>query len=92
MNISGIVNERKSSSADGAVQEAEKAADSVISGKEATVELSPQSSYIRRLQHQIAEKYNIHSQSTGKEPFRRVTLFSPKGSSLAREDRAASND
>jgi predicted RNA-binding protein Jag len=77
---------------DGGVQEAEKAADRVISGKETTVELSPQSSYIRRLQHQIAEKYNLDSQSTGKEPFRRVTLFSPKGSNLPREDRAATDD
>jgi len=39
------------------------------------VELSPQSSYIRRLQHQMAEKYHLQSRSTGIEPNRRVRLF-----------------
>ena len=39
------------------------------------VELSPQSSYIRRLQHQLAEKYHLQSRSTGIEPNRRVRMF-----------------
>jgi len=39
------------------------------------VELSPQSSYIRRLQHQLAEKYRLESRSTGIEPNRRVRVF-----------------
>jgi stage III sporulation protein SpoIIIAA len=39
------------------------------------VELSPQSSYIRRLQHQLAEKYHLESRSTGLEPNRRVRVF-----------------
>lgn len=39
------------------------------------IELSPQSSYIRRLQHQLAEEHGLASRSFGKEPNRRVKLF-----------------
>ncbi len=39
------------------------------------VELPPANSYIRRLQHQIASRYNLESQSAGKEPFRRVRIL-----------------
>lgn len=37
-----------------------------------TVELSPQTSYVRRLQHQLAEQHRVQSRSTGLEPNRRV--------------------
>jgi hypothetical protein len=40
----------------------------------APVELSPQSAYIRRLQHQLAEQHSLSSRSTGKEPYRRVRI------------------
>ncbi len=39
------------------------------------VELPPQNAFIRRLQHQMAERYNLVSQSKGREPFRRVRIF-----------------
>ncbi len=39
------------------------------------VELPPQNSFIRRLQHQMAERYNLLSQSRGREPFRRVKIY-----------------
>jgi len=39
------------------------------------VELSPQSSYVRRLQHQLAEQHRLQSRSTGLEPNRRVRIF-----------------
>ncbi len=39
------------------------------------VELSPQSSYVRRLQHQLAEQHLLQSRSTGLEPNRRVRIF-----------------
>ena len=39
-----------------------------------SVELSPQSSYVRRLQHQLAEEYRVRSRSTGMEPNRRVMI------------------
>ncbi len=39
------------------------------------VELTPQTSYVRRLQHQLAEEHRIMSRSTGLEPNRRVLFF-----------------
>lgn len=39
------------------------------------VDLAPQTAEIRKLQHQLAERYNLASVSRGKEPFRRVRIF-----------------
>ncbi len=39
------------------------------------VELMPQTSYVRRLQHQLAEQHRVMSRSTGLEPNRRLVLF-----------------
>jgi predicted RNA-binding protein Jag len=61
-----------------ALSEAEGAVIKVESGQEA-VELSPQSAYIRRLQHLIAERNALSSQSTGKEPDRRVRIYKERG-------------
>ncbi len=58
-----------------AMTEAERAVEQVMSGDEGAVELSPQSSYIRRLQHLVAERSALSSQSTGKEPNRRVRIY-----------------
>jgi len=41
------------------------------------VELTPQTSYVRRLQHQLAEQHRVMSRSTGLEPNRRVLVFRP---------------
>ena len=49
-------------------------------GGERSIELSPQSSYIRRLQHVLAQRYNLASASTGRDPQRRVVIFNPQGS------------
>ncbi|MCL0094429.1 single-stranded DNA-binding protein, partial [Dehalococcoidales bacterium] len=57
-----------------AIAEAEEAIIKVKSAQEA-VELSPQRAYIRRLQHLIAERNNLSSQSVGKEPNRRVRIY-----------------
>jgi len=54
-----------------ATKEAEAAISLVLSGQE-EVELSPQSAYIRRLQHLLAEQSHVQSQSRGREPNRRV--------------------
>jgi stage III sporulation protein SpoIIIAA len=40
-----------------------------------SVELPPQNAYIRRLQHQLAEQFQVGSRSTGREPHRRVKLY-----------------
>ena len=57
-----------------ALQEAEDAVSQVLANSKA-VELSPQSAYIRRLQHQLAERYNLASRSKGREPYRRVKIY-----------------
>jgi predicted RNA-binding protein Jag len=57
-----------------AIQEAEEGSEEALRTSE-TVELRPKNSYLRRLQHQIVEKYNLKSVSLGKEPFRRVCIY-----------------
>jgi len=64
----------KANSIKAALTEAEEAVVQVKGGEE-SVELSPQSAYIRRLQHLIAERNALLSQSTGKDPNRRVRIF-----------------
>ncbi len=39
------------------------------------VELTPQNSYIRRLQHQLVQRYGLASESKGDDPFRRVVIY-----------------
>jgi hypothetical protein len=43
------------------------------------VELAPQNAYVRRLQHQMAERHNLMSRSRGTEPNRRVELLPEEG-------------
>jgi stage III sporulation protein SpoIIIAA len=57
-----------------AMSETEQAIRIVIKEQE-PVELSPQNAYIRRLQHQMAERANVVSRSRGREPYRRVRLY-----------------
>ena len=57
-----------------ALREAEDAIDEVLR-TEQPVELTPQNAFIRRLQHELAERYHVNSESTGREPHRRVRLF-----------------
>jgi stage III sporulation protein SpoIIIAA len=56
-----------------ALEEAEFAIQRVLDGEEA-VELMPQNSYIRRLQHQLAAEHELASDSLGTEPYRRVRI------------------
>ncbi len=58
-----------------ALLETEQAIERVVNGAADAIELQPQSSYIRRLQHQLAERYNLTSESRGKEPNRRVKIY-----------------
>ncbi|HEY8439289.1 MAG TPA: R3H domain-containing nucleic acid-binding protein, partial [Candidatus Limnocylindrales bacterium] len=57
-----------------ALRETEAAIGLVLNRSE-PVELSPQNAYIRRLQHQMAERANLVSRSRGREPYRRVRLY-----------------
>ena len=45
------------------------------------IELAPANSYVRRVQHQIATRYNLDSKSAGKEPLRRVKIL-PDGTGM----------
>lgn len=58
-----------------AIMEAEQAITRVMNGERSAVELTPRESYVRRLQHQLAERYNVSSESRGREPNRRVKIF-----------------
>ena len=57
-----------------AMDEAEQAANRVLSGEQ-TVHLAPQRSYIRRLQHLLGQRYNVASVSQGREPERSVLFY-----------------
>ena len=41
------------------------------------VELTPQNSYVRRLQHQLVEQHALTARSTGDEPNRRLVILRP---------------
>jgi stage III sporulation protein SpoIIIAA len=57
-----------------AMTEAEEAIHAVIA-QARPVELTPQRAYIRRLQHELAQRFNLNSTSRGKEPQRRVRIL-----------------
>ena len=59
---------------DSALVEAQGAAERVLNGA-TSVDLNPQRAYIRRLQHLLAERYHVTSNSSGRDPNRRVTLY-----------------
>ncbi|MBF6592777.1 MAG: hypothetical protein IVW57_19875, partial [Ktedonobacterales bacterium] len=59
-----------------AMREAEDAINRLLTrGGASHVDLTPANAYVRRVQHQIAERYNLASRSYGKEPHRRVKIF-----------------
>lgn len=57
-----------------AVSETEEAIRRVLSGQR-SADLSPQNSYVRRQQHEMARQANLISHSYGKEPRRHVRIF-----------------
>lgn len=73
-HIKQTVNEDRDTNFKHALDEAKEAVDLIKKGED-TVDLSPQSAYIRRLQHLVAERHGMFSQSTGKDPNRRVRIF-----------------
>lgn len=58
-----------------AMMETEDAINRLVNGETEAVDLRPQSNFLRRLQHQMAERYNLRSESRGKEPHRRVRIM-----------------
>ena len=59
---------------DSALLEAEEAAQRVLGG-EFSVQLNPQRAYVRRLQHLLAQRFNLASTSRGREPERSVLFY-----------------
>lgn len=57
-----------------ALREAEEAIGQVMTGDDA-IDLTPQNAYIRRLQHMLAQRYNLSSRSMGKDPYRQVRIL-----------------
>jgi len=57
-----------------ALREVEEAIAEVFESAQ-PVELAPQNSYVRRLQHQLVQRYGLASESRGEEPLRRVVIF-----------------
>ena len=70
--------EQRVPSANEAIREAEDAIIRVQRTVE-PVELSPQNSYVRRLQHELIDSHGLASESRGKSPFRRVVVFPERG-------------
>jgi stage III sporulation protein SpoIIIAA len=69
-----------------AMEETEEAIGSIVTGERHQVDLEPRNAYIRRIQHQIAQKFNVGSRSHGREPNRRVRVFKDGDTSLPFED------
>jgi stage III sporulation protein SpoIIIAA len=60
---------------DQALEEAREAIEAVANGQSDEIELAPQNAYVRRLQHELAERASLSSRSTGHEPVRRVQIY-----------------
>ncbi len=57
-----------------ALTEAESAISSIMSGGPAKA-LSPQAPPVRRMQHELAERYSLASRSRGRDPYRHVEIY-----------------
>jgi hypothetical protein len=57
-----------------ALREVEDAISEVMASAQ-PVELAPQNSYVRRLQHELIQRYGLASESKGADPFRRVVIY-----------------
>lgn len=62
-----------------ALEEARQAISRVMDRLE-PIELTPRRAYIRRLQHQLVERFNLSSRSIGDEPTRRLRILPPASS------------
>jgi len=74
-DANGLYNSASEDPTTKALLETEDAIHQVLNKDLMTAELAPANAYIRRLQHQMATRYNLNSRSRGKEPNRRVKIF-----------------
>ena len=68
-----------------AMTEAEEEIHTVLQ-QDRVVELAPQRAYIRRRQHELAQRFNVTSQSRGREPQRRVRIMPGGGGAYFTEE------
>ncbi len=61
-----------------AIEETQRALELLRTGARSSVQLSPQEASVRRMQHEMAREANMLSRSSGKEPMRRVTIYSDR--------------
>jgi len=61
-----------------ALAEAEAAINQVFD-RNRPVELAPQKSRLRRLQHELVKRYGLVSKSEGAEPLRRLVVYPSEG-------------
>ena len=72
--LKDMFNEDQVFSEEQALREAEDALNRVESS-DSPIELNPQNSYLRKLQHELAGEYRVKSASIGEEPNRRVVYY-----------------
>ncbi len=77
--LSSIFELRRASPEDDAMEEAKSAIAEIREGRRESVELAPQNAYLRRLQHELAERASLASRSAGHEPYRRVEILRQNG-------------
>jgi len=68
-----------------ALREAEEAIHDIRMGHETSVQLAPAPAYIRRKQHELAQRFNLSSVSRGRDPRRGVRIFRSDGIAFDRE-------
>jgi len=61
-------------SEDAALREVSEAVQHVLKSNK-SMDINPQNSYIRRLQHQMVERAGLHAESVGEEPKRRLRIY-----------------
>ncbi|MCB0116754.1 MAG: R3H domain-containing nucleic acid-binding protein [Caldilineaceae bacterium] len=75
LDVFQLSSDTSEDSFDAAMRETQDAIQRLLRGEE-SVELSPQTAPIRSQQHQLARAANLISHSYGREPYRRVRIFS----------------
>jgi stage III sporulation protein SpoIIIAA len=75
LDVFQLSSDTSEDSFDSAMRETQDAIQRLLRGEE-SVELSPQAAPIRSQQHQLARAANLISHSYGREPYRRVRIFS----------------
>jgi predicted RNA-binding protein Jag len=58
-----------------ALEEARLAVEQIVIPKRQPVELLPRSASLRKMQHELVERYRLNSSSFGNEPNRRLRIY-----------------